>query len=442
VDNAASGENDGTSWTDAWESFDDIVWGEGGVVAGDELQLSGGAVSKTYTGEELTVGASGSSGSVITIRNGTDSGHDGQVIIDGNETAVNGINLAGRSYITVKNIRVIKCNALIRAGHIHMWSASNIILDGCEVLDIYCGNDAIAGWNVQNITITNCKVTNSSGDTALTEDVGQSLIYLNNGSNCIVENCFLGNYSNFAGVEAHNDSILMQRIDGGRISNCYMENTSSKTEDTQGIWIAYPSGTWYIYNNICYSPNSSGIVLSFRNSSGTDGDPDTFGVGYILNNTVIGSGVWNTFWLDGTDCIVKNNAFWGLGGSAFSQYYRQAVTTKSNVDYNRYYYQTSYTWPFSHPSGPYTWAQWQALGYDPHSGYGNIKISVPGSDGIYTIAHDSPLIEAGEDLGSLNILTTDYRGNPRGTGSWTVGALEYDTLPPNEFRATQVMVRR
>ena len=40
VDKAANGANNGTSWSNAWESFADIYWG--GVKSGDTIYISGG----------------------------------------------------------------------------------------------------------------------------------------------------------------------------------------------------------------------------------------------------------------------------------------------------------------------------------------------------------------------------------------------------------------
>jgi len=56
------GNEDGTSYEDAWDGFSNIVWGTGGVEAGDTLWVCG-----THN-ETLTVKASGTSGSYITIR--------------------------------------------------------------------------------------------------------------------------------------------------------------------------------------------------------------------------------------------------------------------------------------------------------------------------------------------------------------------------------------
>src|SRR5437870_7709314 len=100
VDNAASGAGNGTSWANAWMSFSAIVWGSSGVKAGDTLYISGGSTSKQYN-ETLTVGASGSSGARTTISVGRDPGHNGQVIIDGQNTRTVGMALNNSSYLTI-----------------------------------------------------------------------------------------------------------------------------------------------------------------------------------------------------------------------------------------------------------------------------------------------------------------------------------------------------
>lgn len=55
------GGEDGTTYADAWNGFQNIVWGGAGVVAGDTLYVAG-----THHGK-MTVGASGTVGSPITI---------------------------------------------------------------------------------------------------------------------------------------------------------------------------------------------------------------------------------------------------------------------------------------------------------------------------------------------------------------------------------------
>jgi hypothetical protein len=109
VDNAASGANNGTSWASAWTSFSSIVWGSSGVKAGDTLYISGGSSSQTYS-SGLSVGASGTSSSRITIAVGQDAGHNGMVILSGvrltcpqSYVTIDG-SVNGASHLTVSGV--------------------------------------------------------------------------------------------------------------------------------------------------------------------------------------------------------------------------------------------------------------------------------------------------------------------------------------------------
>lgn len=105
VDKDASGSNNGTSWANAWQTTAAIVWGGAGVVAGDTVNISGGATSKTYTSVFGNVGASGTSGNPITIRTGQDASHNGIVVFDlaslGSSATASCFGLDNRSYVTV-----------------------------------------------------------------------------------------------------------------------------------------------------------------------------------------------------------------------------------------------------------------------------------------------------------------------------------------------------
>ncbi|TXH18725.1 MAG: hypothetical protein E6R03_01685 [Hyphomicrobiaceae bacterium] len=78
LDNAATGTGDGTSWANAWQNPTNIVWGGGGVTAGDTLQISGGSYANP-----LSIGASGTSDSArITIESSREAGHNTLVVLD------------------------------------------------------------------------------------------------------------------------------------------------------------------------------------------------------------------------------------------------------------------------------------------------------------------------------------------------------------------------
>ncbi|MCK7528670.1 MAG: hypothetical protein MZV64_69495 [Ignavibacteriales bacterium] len=83
VDKNATGSNNGTSWTNAWQSFSAINWSS--IYPGDVVYISGGSDSTFYY-EQLNIHARGSSNNLITIRAGLDAGHNGRVIIDAEGT--------------------------------------------------------------------------------------------------------------------------------------------------------------------------------------------------------------------------------------------------------------------------------------------------------------------------------------------------------------------
>jgi len=104
VDKDASGNNNGSSWNDAWTSLSSINWGL--LNPGDILYISGGSTSKTYLGVDFTIGASGTSGNNIIITKGLSPGHNGEVILDGNGAVPNTISIQSISYVTVQYLTV------------------------------------------------------------------------------------------------------------------------------------------------------------------------------------------------------------------------------------------------------------------------------------------------------------------------------------------------
>lgn len=178
IDKDAYGANNGTTWSNAWNSFNRVIWGNGGVKAGDTLYISGGFETKIYT-EKLLIGASGLPGSPITIRIGQDEGHRGNVILDyagsGDYGSGSGIGLAGRNYISISGNyngeRKLKIQNLRNISDRMQGSgiggvgttASNIII---EYVEIYNCNNGIYFSYPTNVEIRKSKIT-SRGDTGI-----------------------------------------------------------------------------------------------------------------------------------------------------------------------------------------------------------------------------------------------------------------------------------
>ncbi len=106
VDKNAGGNNSGTSWSNAWTSFGSINWNL--FQAGDTLFISGGSSSKTYF-ETLNINATqGTSSNRIIITKGNSAGHNGEVIIDGQDSRAAGItnSSSNNNYITISHLTV------------------------------------------------------------------------------------------------------------------------------------------------------------------------------------------------------------------------------------------------------------------------------------------------------------------------------------------------
>jgi len=118
VDKNAQGSNNGTNWTNAWESFSAINWKI--VKPGDIVYISGGSDSTVYN-ETLNIGASGNSNNLVIVTKGKDTGHNGTVVINGG-LARNGIEISGKQYLKISNITLRNCSEGIDLG------SSNVIL--------------------------------------------------------------------------------------------------------------------------------------------------------------------------------------------------------------------------------------------------------------------------------------------------------------------------
>lgn len=77
-------DSDGASWASAWNELNQIDWNV--VHPGDTILLDGGSSGMTYT-THMSVDASGTAGSPITIKRATEAGHNGTVVFFGGNSA-------------------------------------------------------------------------------------------------------------------------------------------------------------------------------------------------------------------------------------------------------------------------------------------------------------------------------------------------------------------
>jgi len=259
VDANASGQNNGTNWNDAWESFSSINWGS--VNPGDVVYVSGGTDSTVYG--NLSIGASGTEGNPITIRNSYETGHNGRVIIDyrGNSSQ-NCIHTNSNDNLYIKGIET---HGGARGIFIYT-SSVNVTIDSCIIKDFVSqGGIRIGGDDcypcasmAQNTVIKNCIIWSVAGTNSGQTDV----IYAMGAHHTTLDNNF-----------------IWQRDKG----------TSSGSSHSDAVQ-AYLTGGWLIKNNVVVSDSNGNGMAFILGAESYDAD----GVDSVIvyNNLIVHRGIW------------------------------------------------------------------------------------------------------------------------------------------------------
>ena len=427
IDKSATGNNNGTSWQNAWQSFSAISWNS--IKAGDTVYISGGTDSTIYY-ETLKIpdGKSGSQGSPIVITKGIDTGHNGIVILDGSNIPDSpAVYISNCSYITISNLYT-------RYWLSYLTNLGTFFVDGSD--HIIIENNKILAWD-QGLKISNsnnCIFRNNSYETPAFIANQTDGIY----ATFNTDNIYEGNYINISNgsPDDHNDCFQGQN-EGPCIirDNIFMHSGASalKPIHSQGIFDKYSNGLHQYINNLIYMPNKStstqemdDAVLDQQNPTSQypgNGQPASV---IAINNTVVGAST-HTFGFQTSNLIAKNNLVILLDNIAEIRY--PSGINKSDIDYNLYYANNQVGNIII--GAQYSLSDWQGMGYDMHSINADPKLT-PG----FLLKPGSPAIDAGTDVSTYGV-TTDIEGNHRPYGSnYDIGAYEYQGFTSTENDVT------
>ena len=461
VDKNASGQNNGTSWTNAWQSFSSINWGS--IKPGDIILISGGSDSTVYY-ERLVIGASGTPGNYITIRNSYETGHNGKVIIeDPNTNSFDGcIYMSAKDWIYVKGIET---RAGIRA--LYLWTRCDYVtIDSCIFKNWYPNNNTggvkIEGnnnfpdaLNCSNIEIKNCTVISNT-----LWDQSTDCVYVQGALDTKIHHNFI-HQRNQSTNNTHVDCIQMYRTAGVRIWNNVCIVDSGVTG--HGMILGVESrdnnqDTMIVYNNYIYagghlrSGGNPYINAAYCRWYGYNYHP----ISYWMHNTLVTANGGESPLVMEYMPFLKNNIIvqYGTNGVNPNVYGGTSLATVTS---------TNPAWCGScnppllveQSNNNLIWREWGNISFaGQFSGNGNIGtpsgwsgwVNTYGGTGVnanplflnnvrerngFVISSNSPAINTGQDLQSFieskGLPWTDIEGKPRDS-SPDLGAYEYNGL--------------
>jgi len=477
------GLKNGTSWSNCWGDFNEIVWGINGVHAGDTIFLDGGTSGITYT-KSLTVGASGTSdNSRITIKVGQDVGHNGKVTFDFAGTVDGWISISGKEYITIDGennggIGIVIQNNLKDPNTTtrHVVNARESKYCKIKYIEVYNVKDGINLMYTTRVEISDSYIHGIKNDAAIVAIGnpdsfnltwgGQSNIHHNRievdmktGTGCgpdgiqatgwaeIHHNTFTVGSSNRTDIIGCQHSDIIQTASANEYvkiySNtwrgcpqyCLYMEPSAFDDPIRHLWI---------YNNLFDLkgvPGSGGAILSINN-----GPIDDF---IFSNNTFVDankSGSYNCLYFAAynknfniTNSAVKNNIFHncGEGSSDRSAWFNMSLAqvNQLNVDYNVLSPGTN-----GDSDIIYGTAGSANIYTQPHQKTGNVSFitytKYGGSNNNYTPSL-SDKIAKDQGISMSPYYSEDIIGKSRPLGvAWDIGAYELDVkipLPPKDI---------
>ena len=416
VDKDASGSNNGTSWTNAWESFADISWSS--VSSGDTVYISGGSSSKTYY-ETLEI-EDQSYSSTVTVKPGVDSGHDGDVKIDGQGSRSHCVYVKdGADYITIDGLNTTGHTSYciyVKGGSSDY--SEHVTIKNCSIHIESGGGQGIQPRYCKNLIVENNTITT---DTGTWENQSDGMAIANCESVIVRNNSIT--LQNDSDIQ-HNDCIQVWATKDIEIYNNYGYQPQYADNQqgiyVEGIYTDTDLGTWKVYNNVIHG--ALGVCISLAQKNDT-------AVQHCYNNTCENTNT-TPFRLDGDNVYFKNNIGINSTGSTPTVVsFGSSTQTTGRIDYNCYYETASGEDIIKKGSTYYTMSEWQSAGFGANS-----INQDPSLDSNYEPDSSSdPVVNVGTSLSSH--FTTDKNGTSRPQGSaWDMGAYEYtsggDTTPP------------
>ena len=460
VDKNASGQNNGTTWANAWQSFSAINWNT--IQPGDIIYISGGTDSTVYY-QRLVIGKSGTPGNYITIRNSYDTGHNGKVIIeDPNTNSFDGcIYLSNRDYIYIKGIETRKG---IRACYLYTL-CDYVTIDSCIFRNWYPngstgglkieGNDNFPdALNCTNIEIKNCIIESLPHYDLNSTDAlyGQGVHKLK------IHNNFI-HQRNQSTNNMHVDCIQLYRTADVRIWNnvCIVDSGVTGHGMILGVESrANQIDTMIVYNNYIYAgghllPGGDPYInAGYCRWYGQNDHP----LSYWIHNTLVTANGGESPLVMEYMPYFKNNIIVQLGtnGKNPANFGGQALATVTSTD-------TAWCGSCNPPllveqcSNNLLWREWAGISFTGQfSGNGNTGTPSGwtgwlnyGGTGVnanplfvnnvrerngYIIGSNSPAINAGQNLQSFieskGLPWTDIDGNLRDS-SPDVGAYQFSS---------------
>jgi hypothetical protein len=474
VDPAATGSKKGTDWPNAWTSFSGVVWGSSGVKSGDTLYISGG----TYANASLTVGASGTAGSPISISSSTDSGHNSPVVFEydsqGDQCSTTYAFIASHSYIVFNGLRWQNLRNILNRynGYCLYGSGSGIVVQNCTVSN--CNN----GFNISGTAnvMAHCTLQAIRGDAGITfgssGSWGANLIYSNSIEcyvNTTVPSGVSGRYVGpdplqvSSGVDIFNNVIR----ESFPASTVYTSTQHPDTVQCIGNYVRFfnnevinigdsgfdydcyansnPHDVW-IFNNVYHMTQHAvdNYAEYFRLYCSTSQQIQSINNFKIFNNTYVDNqDDQRTMWIANADGSVpfsysitasgneiRNNLYYNCGtttpyDSIWLIANSSGFTSNSFQFNNNIYYASGTRYVNILGSGYTTTATWIAS-HEPNSTTAQPNFAAYTTYNAASDFHLGPsdTVAIGKGVNLSSYFTTDKDGNPRGT-TWDIGAYQH-----------------